>query len=213
MSPDTKRSAILPNASSFFPPLPSHPPPLPRRRVSPAPSLHPPLPAAALPPLLLFIPPSRRRASPAPSLHPPFLPPRPYGRGGRGKSQTRRAAFGGAAAPRTTFGGKAAPFGRQARASGGSRTALEGRGGSLGTAGSLWARGLAQAAAGRAGRQRGTKKPLLSRIRAKILRKILQFAPPCVILCMPRNSIDNVTRYKRAFLYLFFSCDFIYAKE
>ena len=196
MSPHTKRSAILPNASSFFPPLPAlspfpHPPlfslPLPHRR-PPPPTLQRP----------------RRRIplsfSPSPHFPPPrpfsptlrYPPPRPCGRGGRGKSQTRRAAFGGVAAP---------------------RTALEGRGGSLGTAGFLWARGLAQAAAGRTRRQKGTKKPLLSRIRAKILRKILQFAPPCVILCMPRNSIDNVTRYKRAFLYLFFFCDFIYAKE
>ena len=150
MSPHTKRSAKLPNASSFFPPLPA---------LSPF-------------PLSLFSPfplPLPRRRAPSP-------PPRPCGRGG-------------------------------------SRTALEGRGGSLGTAGFLWARGLAQAAAGRAGRQKGTKKPLLSRIRAKILRKILQFAPPCVILCMPRNSISKAIRYKRAFLYLFFSCDFIYAKE
>ena len=122
-------------------------------------------------------------ATPLPPLPLPPLPPRPYGRGGRGKKPN---------APRR--------FWRR----GGSRTTLEGRGGSLGTAGSLWARGLAQAAAGRAGRQRGTKKPLLSRIRAKILRKILQFAPPCVILCMPRNSISKAVRYKRAFLYLFF---------
>ena len=81
MSPHTKRSAILPNASSFFPPPPtlsSFPSPL---------SLHLQLfnaPAAA-PPLLLSIPPPQ--------------PPRPYGRGSGGKSQTRRAAFAARRSP------------------------------------------------------------------------------------------------------------------
>ena len=107
MSPHTKRSAILPNASSFFPPPPtlfSFPSPL---------SLHLQLfnaPAAA-PPLLLSIPPLPAAA--------------PAWARRREKSQTRRAAFGGAAAPARPWRGAAAPlgrlasFGRRARASGG----------------------------------------------------------------------------------------------
>ena len=182
-------------------PLPRRPSERPFPAAAPLP-LTPPSPAAAA-----LFPPHSPPHFPA-AAPPPLTPPSPAAAPVRArrqeKSQIRRAAFGGAAAPRTTFGGKAAPFGRQARASGGSRTALEGRGGSLGTAGFLWARGLAQAAAGRAGRQKGTKKPLLSRIRAKIRRKILQFSPPCAILNMPRNSISKAVRYKRAFLYLFF---------
>ena len=176
MSPHTKRSAKLPNASSFFPPLP----------VPPSPSLFSPSP-----------PPPFSPSSPTPRRRP--LSPQ--------LSATRRRARMGAAAGEKAK--RAAPLlaaWRLPHGLGGARRLPW-------TAGFLWARGLAQAAAGRAGRQKGTKKPLLSRIRAKIRRKILQFAPPCVILCMPRNSIDNVTRYKRAFLYLFFSCDFIYAKE
>lgn len=76
---------------------------------------------AALPPLApaaaLFPPHSPPPISPPPrlplSLLPP-PPPRPYGRGGRGKSQTRRAAFGGVAAPARPWRGAAAPLGRLA---------------------------------------------------------------------------------------------------
>ena len=121
----------------------------------------------------------------------PPLPPRPYGRGGRKKAKSaapllaaRRLPHGLGGARRLPWDGWL-PLGARARASGG----------------------------GAHGAAKGDKMPLLSRIRAKILRKILQFAPPCVILCMPRNFISKAVRYKRAFLYLFFPCDFIYAKE
>ena len=198
MSPHTKRSAKLPNASSFFPPPPV---------LSPTAALFPRLsnaPAAALPPSHSLHPPtSRRRAR--------------TGAAAGGKSQTRRAAFGGAAAPARPWRGAAA--GEKAKRAApllAARRLPHGLGGARRLPWDGWlplGGGLAQAAAGSHKAAKGDKMPLLSRIRAKILRKVLQFAPPCVILCMPRNSIDNVTRYKRAFLYLFFSCDFIYAKE
>ena len=130
--------------------------PLPRR-----PSERPIL--AALPPLApaaaLFPPHSpppfpRRRASPSPPLSLPC----------------RRARMGAAA------GKKPNPPRRFPRR-GGSRTALEGRGGSLGTAGFLWARGLAQAAAGRAGRQKGTKCPFFPAFGQKYAAKYCNFRP------------------------------------
>ena len=166
--------APLPRRPSERPILAALPP------LAPAAALFPPhspphFPAAAPPPLT---------PSPSPAAAPAWARR-------QGKSQTRRAAFRGAAAPARPLGARRLPWdgwlplGARARASSGG------------------ARGAAK----------GDKMPLLSRIRAKIRRKILQFSPPCAILNIPRNSIDNVTRYKRAFLYLFFPCDFIYAKE
>ena len=85
--------------------------------------------------------PSRpRRSSLSPSFTPPIsppprlplspplppLPPRPYGRGGRKKAKSAAPLLAARRLPHDLWG----------------------RGGSLGTAGFLWARGLAQAAAG-----------------------------------------------------------------
>ena len=87
MSPHTKRSAKLPNASSFFPPPDPLPTlsrplslpfslPLPHRRVSPPPPRFP----------RSFSPsPTFPAATPLPL---PPLPPRPHGRGGRKKAKS-----------------------------------------------------------------------------------------------------------------------------
>ena len=124
-----------------------------------------------------------RGTRPFPAATPlPLTPPSPSPaaapmrarRQGKKPNPPRRKS--GAALPARPWRGAAALLGRRARASGGG------------------ARGAAK----------GDKMPLLSRIRAKILRKILQFSPPCAILNIPRNSISKAVRYKRAFLYLFF---------
>ena len=103
----------------------------------------------------LIHPPHFSAATPLPPLPLPPLPPRPYGRGGRGKSQTRRAAFGGAAAPARPLGARRLPWD-----------------GGLPLGG-----GLAQAAAGRAGRQKGTKCPFFPAFGQKYAAKYCNFRP------------------------------------
>lgn len=167
--------------------------PLPRRPSErPVPAARPNVPSpAALPPLapaatLLPIHPPLAPISPPPHLSLPSLslPCRRAHAGAAAGEKAKRAApllaawrlpHGLGGARRLPWDGWL-PLGARARASSGG------------------ARGAAK----------GDKMPLLSRIRAKIRRKILQFSPPCAILNIPRNSISKAVRYKRAFLYLFF---------
>ena len=121
------------------------------------------------PPQLSFpVTPSRpRRNSPS---HSPSISPPPHLSLPSLSLPCRRAHAGAAA-------GKKPNAPRRFWRRGGSRTALEGRGGSLGTAGFLWARGLAQAAAGRTGRQKGTKSPFFPAFGQKSSAKYCNFRP------------------------------------
>ena len=142
------------------------------RRASPSrppPQLSFPVTPSRPPPQLSFpVTPSRpRRNSPS---HSPSISPPPHLSLPSLSLPCRRAHAGAAA-------GKKPNAPRRFWRRGGSRTALEGRGGSLGTAGFLWARGLAQAAAGRTGRQKGTKSPFFPAFGQKSSAKYCNFRP------------------------------------